>query len=194
MYKGRIVFTQLMDHLPRHTFRRCVRRYGGERWGRTFTCWNQFLALAFAQLTYRESLRDIEACLGAAGDKLYHMGFRSPVSRSTLHPRPGYIDSARLHRLSEAKATFVVRAKKNLKFRRIYSHPVDRTTGLICDQTIGLAHLTSLEAYPGKLRRVRFKDPESGRAIVLLTNDFTLPPLTVAELYRLRWQVEFFFK
>ncbi len=106
----------------------------------------------------------------------------------------GYIDFARLVRLHRARATFVVRAKKNLKFRRLYSHPVDRTTGLICDQTIRLTHEASAEAYPDKLRRVRFRDPESGNEVVLLTNDFTLPALTVAQLYRSRWQIELFFR
>lgn len=301
MYEGRIVFTQLMDFLPRHTFRRRVKRYGGDRRVRTFTCWNQFLAMAFAQLTYRESLRDIEACLGAAPEKLYHMGFRAKVSRSTLAdanetrdwriyadfaqtlitdarrlyadeplaaelertvyaldsttidlclslfpwarlrrtkgavkmhtlldlaknipafawitegkthdvkildrllaepgsidvPDRGYIDFARLHRLGEQRATFVVRAKKNLKCRRLYSRAVDRTTGLVCDQTVRLTGPKSAEAYPGELRRVRARDPETGKNVVVLTNDFTLPALTVAELYRARWQIELFFK
>lgn len=301
MYEGRIVFSQLMDHLPRHTFRRLVKHYGGDTRVRRFTCWDQFLIMAFAQLTYRESLRDIEACLRAMQDRLYHMGIRGSVARNTLAvanekrdwriyadfaqrliadarrlyvdepfgvelnqtvyaldsttidlcmslfpwahfrstkgavklhtlldlagnipayawitdaktsdvkildvllPEPGsiyvldrgYIDFSRLHRLTRARATFVVRARKNLKFRRRYSHPVDRTTGLICDQTIVLTGTKSAAAYPEALRRVRFKDPETGKEVVLLCNDFSLPALTVAELYRLRWQIELFFK
>jgi hypothetical protein len=301
MYEGRTVFSQLMDFVPRHTFRRRVERYGGDDGVRRFTCWQQFLAMAFAQLTYRESLRDIEPCLSAVPDKRYHMGFRGRVTRSTLAdanekrdwriyadfaqtlihearrlyvdepfglkldqtvyaldattvdlclsvfpwarfrstkagiklhtlldvrgnipvfiwitdakrgdvevldvliPEPGsiyvfdraYVDFARLHRLSEDRATFVTRAKTNLKWRRLYSHPVDRSTGLVCDQTIVLTRKESAEAYPAKLRRVRYRDPETGRKLTFLTNDFTLPALTVTHLYRLRWQVELFFK
>lgn len=301
MYTGPIVFTQLMAHLPRHSFRRLVKRYEGERRARTFTCWHQFLCMAFAQLTYRESLRDIEVCLRAVPEKLYHMGLSGGVARNTLAvanekrdwriyaafaqpliatarrlyvdeplgveldrtvyaldattidlcmslfpwaqfrstksgvklhtlldlagniptyvwitdakmndvrildvllPEPGsvyvmdrgYIDFTRLHRLTEARATFVVRAKSNLVCRRQYSRPVDRTTGLICDQTIVLSREDSAEAYPAKLRRVRFKDPETAKEVVLLTNDFTLPALTVAQLYRARWQIELFFR
>jgi hypothetical protein len=301
MYEGRTVFSQLMDFVPRHTFRRRVERYGGDDGVRRFTCWQQFLAMAFAQLTYRESLRDIEPCLSAVPDKRYHMGFRDRVTRSTLAdanekrdwriyadfaqtlihearrlyvdepfglkldqtvyaldattvdlclsvfpwarfrstkagiklhtlldvrgnipvfiwitdakrgdvevldvliPEPGsiyvfdraYVDFARLHRLSEDRATFVTRAKTNLKWRRLYSHPVDRSTGLVCDQTIVLTRKESAEAYPAKLRRVRYRDPETGRKLTFLTNDFTLPALTVTHLYRLRWQVELFFK
>lgn len=301
MYEGRAVFSQLMDHLPRHTFRRLVKHYGGDSRVRRFSCWDQFLVMAFAQLTYRESLRDIEACLRAMRDRLYHMGIRGGIARNTLAvanekrdwriyadfahrliaearrlyvdepfgvdlkqtvyaldsttidlclslfpwahfrstkagvklhtlldlagnipayawitdaklsdarildvliPEPGaiyvldrgYIDFARLHQLHQARATFVVRAKKNLKFRRITSHPVDRTTGLICDQRGRLTIPASLAAYPDNLRRVRSKDLESGQDIVLLTNDFSLPAQTVAELYRCRWQIELFFK
>jgi IS4 transposase len=301
MYEGRTVFSQLMDFVPRHTFRRRVERYGGDRGVRQFTCWQQFLAMAFAQLTFRESLRDIEACVGAVPDKVYHMGFRSRVTRSTLAdanekrdwriyadfaqvlihearrlyvdeafgleldqtvyaldattidlclsvfpwarfrttkagiklhtlldlrgsipvfiwitdakqgdvevldvlvPEPGsiyvmdraYVDFERLYQLTDNRATFVTRAKKNLKWRRLYSHPVDRSTGLICDQTIVLTRKDSAEAYPAKLRRVRYRDLETGKALTFLTNDFTLPALTIAHLYRLRWQVELFFK
>jgi IS4 transposase len=301
MYEGRTVFSQLMDFVPRHTFRRRVERYGGDRGVRQFTCWQQFLAMAFAQLTFRESLRDIEACVGAVPDKVYHMGFRSRVTRSTLAdanekrdwriyadfaqvlihearrlyvdeafgleldqtvyaldattidlclsvfpwarfrttkagiklhtlldlrgsipvfiwitdakqgdvevldvlvPEPGsiyvmdraYVDFERLYQLTDNRATFVTRAKKNLKWRRLYSHPVDRSTGLICDQTIVLTRKESAEAYPAKLRRVRYRDLETGKALTFLANDFTLPALTIAHLYRLRWQVELFFK
>jgi len=301
MNQGRMVFSQLMAHASRFTLDRCIRRYRGNRRVRRFSCRNQFLAMAFAQLTYRESLRDIEACLGAIPDKLYHLGFRGPVSKSTLAdanerrdwriwadfaqrliatarglyadealdlelertvyaldsttidlclslfpwarfrkaraavklhtlldlagnipvfawitkgkmqdmrildrliPEPGsiyvldrgYIDYTRLHRLTEARATFVVRAKKNLRFRRIYSHPVDRSTGLVCDQTIRLTGEQSLQNYPARLRRVRYTDPESSQRLVLLTNDFAISASTVTELYRSRWQIELFFK
>jgi len=301
MNEGRTVFSQVMDVVPRHTFRRRVQRYRGDYGVRRFTCWQQFLAMLFAQLTYRESLRDIEACLGAAPERLYHMGFTGPVSRSTLAdaneqrdwriyadvaqaliaearqlyadepldveldrtvyaldsstidltlslfpwasfretkaavklhtlldlrgnipvfiwitdgkphdvrvldvlvPEPGsiyvfdrgYIDFERLWRLQQARAVFVTRAKKNLSFRRRSSSPCDRTTGLVCDQTIVLTGKTTREHYPLPLRRIRYRDPESNKTLVFLTNDFALPALTIAALYRNRWQVELFFK
>lgn len=301
MNRGRTVFSQLMDFVPIKTFHRCVQRYPGRFRIRRFSHWDQFLAMTFAQLTYRRSLRDIEACLRAVPDKLYHMGFRSGVSRSTLAdanerrdwriyadfaqvlidearrlyagepldieldhtvyaldsstidlclslfpwatfrttkgavklhtlldlrgniptciwitdgsvhdvrildvliPEPGsiyvldrgYIDFHRLYRLHESRAVFVIRAKKNLSFRRLYSSPVDRSTGLICDQTIVLAGKAAAQAYPAKLRRIRYRDPESGKTLVFLTNDFALPAETIAKLYRSRWQVELFFK
>ncbi len=302
MFEGRTVFVQLMDHLPRHTFRRLVRRYGGDERVRSFTCWDQFLCMAFAQLTYRESLRDIEACLGAVPEKLYHLGFRSrTVARSTLAdanevrdwhiyadfaqvlihqarklyagdsfgidlkqtvyaldsttidlclslfpwahfrstkaaiklhtlldlrgsiptfirmtdgkvhdvkildeliPEPGslyvmdrgYVDFGRLHAFTRSQASFVIRAKKNLQFERRYSAPVDRSTGLICDQTIVLTVAASSEAYPDTLRRIRYKDPETGKTLVFLTNNFAIPALTITELYRSRWKIELFFK
>jgi transposase len=301
-----MVFSQLMAHGSRHVLDRCIRRYDGNRGVRSFFCRDQYLAMAFAQLTYRESLRDIEACLGALPDKLYHLGFRSgSVSRSTLAdanekrdwriyadfaqrlvqvarrlyideplgldelderehtvyaldattidlclavfpwagfrrtkagvkmhtlldlrgsipaftwvtearyadvrildellPEPGsiyvfdraFVDFARLHRLETARATFVTRAKKGLLWRRVYSRPVDRSTGLICDQTIRLTGRTSSHDYPDHLRRVAYRDPETGKKLDFLSNDFTLLPLSIAELYRLRWQVELFFK
>lgn len=302
MYEGRTVFAQLMDHLPRHTFRRLVKRYGGDRRVKNFTCWDQFLCMAFAQLTYRDSLRDIEACLGALPEKLYHLGFRTrTIARSTLAdanerrdwrifadfaqllihearrlyvdeplgleleqtvyaldattidlclsvfpwarfrrtkagiklhtlldlqgnipvfvwithakhadvrildvlvPEPGsiylfdraYVDFRRLHRLTDAHAVFVTRAKKNLQWRRLYSRWVDRTSGLICDQTIALTGIDSARDYPRHLRRVRFRDLETGKKLTFLTNDFTLPALVITRLYQLRWQVELFFK
>jgi hypothetical protein len=301
MNEGRTVFAQLMEFASHEGFQKCVRRYHSPRRRTRFSCWDQFLGMAFAQLTYRESLRDIEACLGAVPDKLYHMGFRGRVSRSTLadvnerrdwriyadfaqtlidearrlyldepfgleldqtvyaldattidlclsvfpwaHFRttkagiklhtlldvrgaipafiwitdakrgdvevldvliaePGsiylmdraYVDFERLHHLHEARAIFVTRAKKNLRWRRRYSRPVDRSSGLVCDQTIVLTRKESAEAYPAALRRVKYRDPETGKVLVFLTNDFTLPALTVAHLYRLRWQVELFFK
>jgi len=301
MHEGRTVFSQVIDFVPRHTFRRRVERYQGDYGVRRFTCWQQFLAMLFAQLTYRRSLRDIEACLGAAPEKIYHMGFTGPVSRSTLAdaneqrdwriyadvaqvlitearrlyaedpldveldrtvyaldsstidlslslfpwasfrqtkaaiklhtlldlrgsipvfvwitdgkphdvrvldilvPEPGaiyildraYIDFERLWRLQEARAVFVTRAKKNLSYRRRYSAQCDRSTGIICDQTIVLSGAASRAHYPLPLRRVRFRDPESNKTFVFLTNDFALPALTIAALYRNRWQVELFFK
>jgi hypothetical protein len=301
MNEGRTVFSQVVDFVPRHTFRRRVQRYRGDYGVRRFTCWQQFLGMLFAQLTYRESLRDIEACLGAAPERLYHMGFSGPVSRSTLAdaneqrdwriyadvaqaliaearqlyadepldleldrtvyaldsstidltlslfpwasfretkaaiklhtlldlrgsipvfiwitdgkphdvrvldvlvPEPGsiyvldrgYIDFERLWRLQEARAVFVTRAKKNLSYRRRYSSPCDRTTGLVCDQTIVLTGRSTREHYPLPLRRIRYRDPESNKTFVFLTNDFALPALTVTALYRNRWQVELFFK
>ena len=298
MNQGRTVFSQLMDFVPIKAFRRCVRRYPGRFRIRRFSHWDQFLAMTFAQLTYRRSLRDIEVCLRAVPDKLYHMGFRSQVSRSTLAdanerrdwriyaefaqvliaearrlyagetldveldqtvyaldsstidlclslfpwatfrttkgaiklhtlldlrgniptwiwitdgsvhdvrildlllPEPGsiyvldrgYVDFERLH---DARAVFVIRAKRNLCFRRLYSSPVDRSTGLICDQTIVLTGRDTAQAYPAKLRRIRLRDPESGKTLVFLTNDFVLPAETITALYRSRWQVELFFK
>ncbi len=301
MNPGSTVFSQVMAHASRFALDRCIRRYHGNRRVRRFSCRDQFLAMAFAQLTYRESLRDLEATLGAAPEKLYHLGFRSPLSRSTLAdanenrdwriyadfaqrliadarrlyaddtlgieltntvyaldsttidlclslfpwasfrtskggvklhtlldlagripayawitdasthdvrilnaliPEPGsiyvldrgYVNFARLYRLDQHRATFVVRAKANLKFNRLSSGPVDRTTGVFCDQIIRLALPPSARAYPDRLRRVRFKDAGSGQDLVLLTNNVALPAVTVAELYRLRWQIELFFK
>ena len=301
MNQGRTVFAQVIQHAPHKAFQRCVERYPGVRRSRSFTCWDQFLCLVFAQLTFRESLRDIEACLGAVPEQLYHMGIRSAVSRSTLADANekrnwriyadfaqvlikeaqrlyaedsfalelaetvyaldsttidlclslfpwaqfrrtksaiklhtvldlrgnipsflrvtdgrtsdvsqlddvpleagaiyvmdrGYVDFARLYRFTLAQTSFVVRAKKNLRFKRRYSHEVDRSTGLICDQTIVLVTARSLEGYPEPLRRVRSRDPETGKRITLLTNNFRLSAWEVAELYRCRWQVELFFK
>lgn len=301
MNQGQTLFAQVMAYAPHREFQRCVRRYHGDRRVRRFSCWDHFLTMAFAQLSYRESLRDIAACLGARPEKLYHMGIRSKVSRTTLAaanekrdwriyadfaqvlireaqklyadesfgvdleqsvyaldsttinlclslfpwapfrrtkaaiklhtlldlrgniptfirvtgglvsdlrlldeliPEPGaiyimdrgYTNFARLHRFTRAHASFVIRAKRDLRFKRRYSHPVDRSTGLVCDQTIVLAVPLSAEGYPDPLRRLRFKDPETGKALVFLTNNFELPDLTVAELYRCRWQIEIFFK
>jgi hypothetical protein len=301
MAMGKLVFAQVMEHLPLTTFRRCVARYGGEHKVKTFSCLDQYLCMAFAQLTYRESLRDIEACLGAQAGKLYHMGIRSSVARNTLAnanamrdwrvyadlaqsliriarrlyageplgvdlkdtayaldastidlclsvfpwapfrstkaaiklhtlldlrgniptflhisdgklhdvnvldllvPEPGafyvmdrgYIDFERLHRLHEAGSFFVTRAKSNLNAQRRYSHPVDRSTGLICDQTIVLTGFYSRQDFDTPLRRIRFRDPETDKRLVFLTNNFTLPAITITALYRCRWQVELFFK
>ncbi len=301
MHAGKLVFAQLTEHLPLSTFRRCVALYAGEHKIKSFTCLEQFLCLAFAQLTYRESLRDIEACLRAQRDKLYHMGIRSHISRSTLAdanevrdwriyadfaqrlivmarklyldepfgvdlketvyaldtttidlclsvfpwapfrrakaavklhtlldlrgniptfihisdgklhevnvldqllPEPGafyvmdrgFLDFKRLFRFHKAGSFFVTRGKANLNAQRRYSHPVDRTTGLVCDQTIVLTGFYSLKDFDTPLRRIRFKDPKTGKRLIFLTNNFTLPALTITELYRCRWQVELFFK
>lgn len=301
MHAGKLVFAQLTEHLPLTTFRRCVAAYGGEHKIKSFTCLEQFLCLAFAQLTYREGLRDIEACLRAQREKLYHMGIRSRVSRSTLadanevrdwriyadfaqrligmarklyldepfgvdlketvyaldtttidlclsvfpwapfrstkaavkmhtlldlrgnipafihlsdgkmhevnvldqlQPEPGafyvmdrgFLDFERLFRFHAAGSFFVTRGKSNLRARRRYSHPVDRSTGLLCDQTIVLTGFYSLRDFETPLRRIRFNDPKTGKRLVFLTNNFVLPALTITELYRCRWQVELFFK
>jgi hypothetical protein len=301
MNQGRLVFAQLTQHLPLTTFRRCVARYDGEHKIKSFSCLDQYLCMAFAQLTFRESLRDIEACLRAQIAKLYHMGIRGRISRSTLAdanevrdwriyaefaqrliaiarglyvdepfgvdlketvyaldsttidlclsvfawapfrstkaaiklhtlldlrgnipsfihisdgkwhdvnildhllPEPGafyvmdrgYLDFARLYRFHEAGSFFVTRAKSNLKAQRRYSHPVERSTGLICDQTVTLTVFYSRQGFEAPLRRVRFKDPETGKKLIFLTNNFALPALTITQLYRQRWQIELFFK
>ena len=301
MYAGHFVFSQLMAHLPMHTFRRCVQRYRGHHKVKAFTCLDQFLCLAFAQLTHRESLRDIETCLRAQHHKLYHMGFRSTVSRNTLAnanqtrdwriyadfaqalialarplyadedlgleldntiyaldattidlclsvfpwarfcatkgaiklhtlldlkgsiptfihisdgtlhdvnvldlllPEPGalyimdrgYLDFLRLHTFHQAAAFFILRAKSNWRYQRLYSHPVDKTIGLRCDQIVRLVGKAVAKRYPDKLRRIKLTDPETGKNLVFLSNHFTLPAHTIAQLYRSRWQVELFFK
>jgi hypothetical protein len=299
MFIGKLIFSQVMDFMPMHTFRRCVTRYRGNHKVISFTCLDQYLCMVFAQITYRESLRDIEACLRAQNHKVYHMGIRGKISRSTLSDANeqrdwriyadlaqalivtarklyntetflgelnetvyaldattidlclslfpwanfrqnkgavklhtlldlrgnipafihisdgklhevntldiipveagafyimdrGYLDFARLYALSQAGAFFVTRGKSNLKCRRVYSHPVDRATGLICDQT--LTGFYQAKDYQDKLRRVKYYDSETDKTLVFLTNNFTLSPLTIARLYRCRWQVELFFK
>ena len=301
MNTGKTLFAQIMDFLPWTTFTRYVERYGGDRGVRTLTCAEQYRIMAFAQLTYRESLRDIEVCLGAQAGKLYHMGFREPVKRSTLADANesrdwriyadfgqrliaqarnlyvkedlgldlsntvyaldsttidlclsvfpwalfrttkaavkmhtlldlkgsipsfihisdgkmadvhaldllqlepgaiyvmdrGYVDFGRLHALHLAGAFFVTRAKSNLKAHRVYSAKTDRSTGIICDQTIALDGFYTKQDYPVHLRRIRFKDAESGKTLVFLTNQMTLPAATICALYKSRWQVELFFK
>src|SRR3990170_681486 len=301
MYVGKTLFAQLMDFVPWTSFRRIVARYGGDTRVRSLNCAEQFRIMAFAQLTWRESLRDIEVCLSAQAAKLYHMGLRETVHRSTLAdaneardwriwadfaqvlirtarrlyasdslgvelsntvyaldsttidlclsvfpwarfqstkaavkmhtlldlrgpipsfihvsdgklhdvnvldqllPEPGafyildrgYTDFERLHRFHEAGSFFVIRAKSNLKAQRRYSHAVDRSTGLICDQSVVLTGFYSRKGFEAPLRRIRIKDPESGKRLVLLTNHFALPALTIGELYRCRWQIELFFK
>lgn len=301
MNLGKPVFAQLMAHLPLHSFRRCVSRYQGNRHMKSFSCLDQYFCMAFAQLTYRESLRDVEACLRAQQSKLYHMGIRGRVSRSTLADanekrdwriyadfaqsliriaRPlyaeedlgldldntvyaldastidlclslfpwahfrstksavklhtlldlrgnipsfihitdgkvhdvkvldilalepgafyvmdrGYLDFTRLCLLNSVGAFFVTRAKRNTQYRRRYSRPVDKASGLRCDQTIVLTGVNSHRYYPEPLRRVAYRDPNTGKVFNFLTNHFGIPAKTVADLYRYRWQVELFFK
>ena len=216
MFTGTTVFSQLMDFLPMYEFRKCVDRYDGNYHTSSFSCMDQYLCMGFAQLTYRESLRDIEACLRSRKEKLYHLGIRGRISRSTLAegalqdvnildilvPEPGsfyvmdrgYLDFQRLYVFTQLLAFFVTRTKKNTKLRRIYSHPVDRTDGLRCDQTVMLVTPKSLAGYPEKLRRVKYFDAEREKQLVFLTNNFVLPALTMAKLYKCRWQIELFFK
>jgi hypothetical protein len=301
MNSGRTIFAQLMDFVSPYEFRKCVDRDHGHYKVQTFSCWDQFLCLAFAQLTYRESLRDIQACLRVAQPKLYHMGFRGPVARNTLaHANQvrdwrifadfaqglittartlyaadafgvelaqvayaldatvidlclalfpwakfrkrkaavklhtlldlrgniptvlfitpgrvhdvnildqlpvepgafyildrGYLDFTRLARLHQALAFFVTRAKRNFRFRYVDSRPVDRTTGVRSDQTIRLFGFYSRRRYPGRLRRIRYFDAEKRKWLVFLTNNFPLPAVQIAQLYKCRWQVELFFK
>jgi IS4 transposase len=301
VHTGRLIFAQLMDFLPLAAFRRCVARYQGDYKVRGFSCLDQFLCLAFAQLTYRESLRDIETCLRAMQPKLYHMGIRGRVARSTLADanetrdwrivadfariliaiaKPlyaaepfgvelvgtvyafdsttidlclalfpwarfrqtkgaiklhtlldlrgnipevvyisdgklhdvkaldvllllpgayyvldrGYLDFGRLFQFQQAGAFFVTRAKANLQYARRSSQPVDKPMGLRCDQTIVLTGPKTATLYPLPLRRIGYADPATGKRLVFLTNNFTLPALTIAQLYKARWQVELFFK
>ena len=298
---GKTLFAQLMDFLPWKTFHRIVDRYDGDRYVKSMTCSDQFRVMAFAQLTYRESLRDIEVCLSAQSAKLYHMGLRQETKRSTLADTNeardwrihaefaqrlieqarklyagdsfgialentvyaldsttidlclslfpwalfrttksavkmhtlldlrgnipsfihisdgklgdvkaldilvleagaiyimdrGYLDFARLYTMHLAQAFFVTRAKSNTQLRRIYSAVVDRSAGIICDQTVAFTGTTSHKGYPAHLRRIRFKDPETGKTLVFLTNNFILSAATICALYKARWQVELFFK
>jgi hypothetical protein len=301
MYTGKTLFAQAMDFLPWTTFHRIVARYDGDQRVRTLTCAEQYRAMAFAQLTYRESLRDIEACLSAQASKLYHMGFRQPIRRSTLAdanesrdwriyadfawvlirqarklyaaeelgielantvyaldsttidlclsvfpwapfratkaavklhtlldlrgsipsfihisdgklhdvnvldmlvPEPGafyvmdrgYLDFERLYSFHQAGGFFVTRAKSNLSAQRVYSAPTDRSTGVICDQAIALSGYLTKKHYPERLRRIRFKDPQTSKTLIFLTNHFGLPALSICALYKSRWQIELFFK
>jgi hypothetical protein len=301
MNPGRTVFAQLLQHLPRYEFNKCVQQYNGNYRIRRFPCYDQLLCLAFAQLTYRESLRDIETCLNSHHEKLYHVGFRGSVSRSTLADANeirdyriyrdfgyhliaiaralyrdeelaieldhsvyaldsttidlclslfpwatfrktkgaiklhalldlrgaiptfisltpgsvhdvnlldtvpletesivamdrGYTDFRRLYAIQRQPAFFVIRAKSNLRFRRLTSRKVDKSTGMRSDQTIALTGTRSRDAYPESLRRVSYVEPETKRRLVFLTNIFTIPAQTVADIFKLRWQIELFFK
>src|SRR5512137_1328902 len=301
MNSGKTIFSQLLDFLPSYEFRQCVKRYRGHYKIKSFTYWDQFLCMAFAQLTYRESLRDIQACLRGNQQKLYHMGFRGNVSRNTLahanqvrdwriyadfaqvliaqarrlyanedfgleleeavyafdastidlclslfpwakfrqrkgaiklhtlmdlrgsiptlifvtHGKVheinllddlvvepgaiyifdrGYLDFARLYQIHQAGAFFIIRAKSNFRFRRIYSQPVDKAKGVQADQIIELYGFYARKDYPDRLRRVRYYDAEKKKRWIFLTNNFILPASTIAELFRCRWKIELFFK
>jgi transposase len=301
MFAGRLIFKQVMDLMPLPVFRRCVEKYKGDFNVKTFSCLDQFLCMAFAQITHRESLRDIEICLRSQKKKLYHMGIRGRVSRSTLAEANekrdwriyaefaqhliatarklykedtflddldetvyaldsttidlclsvfpwapfrknkaavklhtlldlrgniptfiyisdgklhdvnaldllsletgayyvmdrGYLDFERLFAFNQVPAFFVTRAKSNMQFKRRYSFPVEKATGLRCDQAIILTGFYTSKHYPDTLRRVKFKDVGTGKTLIFLTNNFTLPALTIAQLYHSRWQVELFFK
>jgi len=301
MHQGKFVFSQLMAYLPIKEFQKCVKRYRGNYKVKDFSCWDQFLCMAFAQLTYRESLRDIEACLRAMQCKLYHLGIRGRVSRSTLADanenrdwriyadfaqilisrarkiylnekfktqldetiyaldsttidlclsvfpwaifrkkkgaiklhvlldlkgkiptfiritdgkvhdvnildelivEPGsfylmdraYIDFERLYNMNLNKAFFIIRGKSNLNFKRLYSQKIDKSTGLKCDQIVKLTNYYPAKNYPDKIRRIKYFDEESGKNFIFLTNNFTIPALTVAEFYKWRWHIELFFK
>lgn len=301
MNKGQSIFSQIMDHLPLNSFQRCVRKYHGNYKVKSFTCLDHFYSMAFAQLTYRESLRDIESCLRSQSHQLYHMGFRSTVSRNTLAhaneqrdwriyaefaqilihharvlyhdddfglelkdtvyaldsttidlclslfpwaifrqrkgaiklhtlmdlrgyiptfiwltdgrfhdvnildhliPEPGsiylfdrgYTDFERLYTLHLFGAFFVILAKSNLRFKRIYSHAIDKSSGLQCDQTITLSNYYAQKDYPEKLRQVKYYDSKHDRHLVFLSNNFILSSLQIAELYKCRWRIEIFFR
>ena len=301
MNSGKTIFAQLMDFVPAYEFRKCVNRYSGNRKVIRFSCWDQYLCMAFAQLTFRESLRDIEACLRATQSRLYHLGIRGKISRNTLananqnrdwliyaefaqiliakartlyaadsfgieleqavyvldsttidlclalfpwaafrkrkgavklhtlldlhgnipsdvivttgkvhdvnildqlpiEPAAiyimdrGYLDFARLHTIQQAAAFFVTRTKTNFSRTRLYSQPVDKSTGIQCDQIVVLKGYYAKRDYPEKLRRIRYFDSKNNKMLVFLTNNFTLPAITIADLYRCRWQVELFFK
>jgi len=301
MFVGKLIFTQLMDFLPLHTFRRCVARYPSNYPTKTFSHLDQYFSMAFAQLTFRESLRDIEVCLRAHESKLYHLGIRGHVARSNIGdanekrdwriyrdfantlivearqlyagdafgvdlentvyaldtttidlslkvfpwahfrrtkaavkmhtqidlrgnipsfihvsdgkmhevnvldlmtPEPGsftimdrgFLDFARLYRLTQAGAFFVIRPKSNTRFNRVYSRPVDKTAGLRCDQTVRLTGVNSPDDYPQYLRYVVFYDEKTNKRLGFFTNNFELPALVIAQLYKCRWQVELFFK
>ena len=302
MSSEKTIFAQLLSFIPRHEFDKCVARYNGDYRVRSFTCWEQFIVMCFAQLTYRESLRDIETCLHTMQSKLYHVGLRSKIARSTiadanesrdwhifadfchyliqwaetlyqdnesfkldlknavyavdsttidlclslfpwakfrknkgavkLHTQlnlktllpkdieitdglchdvnildriifelnsiyvldRGYVDFQRLHGIHSSKAYFVVRAKKNMRFKRILSSKIDKTTGVQCDQTIKFAGVVASKDYPERIRRVKYRDSQTRKVFVYLTNHFDLAPEMIAELYKNRWKIELFFK
>ena len=298
---GKTIFSQIMEFLPSYEFRQCVKRYRGQYKIKSFSCWDQFLCMSFAQLTYRESLRDIQACLRGNQPKLYHMGFRGNISRNTLahanqvrdwriyadfahlligqarilyahedfgvqlkqtvyafdattidlclslfpwaqfrqrkgaiklhtlmdlrgsiptlifvtHGKVhevnllddlviepgaiyifdrGYLDFARLYKIHRAGAFFIIRAKSNFRFRRLYSQKVDKGKGVQADQIIELHGFYVRKDYPDRLRRVRYYDAEKKKRLIFLTNNFILPATTIAELFRCRWKIELFFK
>src|ERR1019366_7054364 len=221
MNVGKTLFSQVMEFVPWKTFGRIIERHKGDAGVRTLGCADLFRVMAFSQLTWRESLRDIEACLAANQAKLFHMGLKVSPARSTLADAFNlrdwriyhalakrliararafyvmdrvYVDFERLYAMHQAGAFFVTRAKSPMDARRVYSATVDRITGVICDQRVMLNGYYSAKKYPEHLRRVRFKDSESGKTLVFLTNNTVLPALTIAALYKSRWHVELFFK
>ncbi|MCD4748968.1 MAG: DUF4372 domain-containing protein [Thermoanaerobaculales bacterium] len=185
MYEGALVFAQVMSYLPVKTFRKFVDHFGGDRYTKSFSCQDQYRCMAFAQLTYRESLRDVEICLRSQKNKLYHIGIRGRVSRSTLADA----NEKRDWRIYEALGQSLIR-----EARRLYSHPVDKTSGIFCDQTIVLTGPKTSQLYPSKLRRIKYYDAQTTKTFVFLTNHFGLPAETIVDLYRHRWQVDLFFK
>ena len=200
MHTGRIVFSQLWDFLPKKQFDGCVRRYRGNHRTKTFSCFDQYLCMAFAQITCRQSFRDIETCLRAMQPKFYHYGIRGNITRNTLANANEhrdwriYADFARLYTFTQNLSTFITRAKSNFDYRRLYYRQVDKTTGLRCDQTIKFNGYYASQDYPAALRRIGYFDTETDKKFIFLTNNFTLPALTVAQLYKCRWQIEIFFK
>lgn len=198
MLTGQVVFAQWMEFLPGREFNACVRRYGGDRRQRGFSCRDQFLCLAFGQLTFRESLRgNIPTFVHVSHGKMHDVTVldQLPIQPGAFYVMDrGYVDFARLFRFPQNAAFFVTRVKRNLDFTRRGARPVDKTTGLRSDQTIVLAGPKSSGLYPDPLRRIAFYDAEHGRRLVFLTNNFALPALTVAGLYKSRWQVELFFQ
>ncbi len=186
MHAGQFIFAQLMDFLPRHEFSKCVRRYRGNARTRGFSCFDQFFCMAFAQLTYRESLRDIETCLRAMGPKLYHAGFRGRIARSTLadanehHDWRIYADFAHVYVFTQQSAFFVIRSKRNMDYSRQPYRAVDKSTGLRSDQKITLQGVKTSRQYPEALRRITYRDTETQKRFAFLTNNGTLPALTIA--------------
>jgi hypothetical protein len=198
MNKGKYVFAQLMSLIDSKDFAKCVARYQVNYRVRSFACWHQFLCMSFGQLTYRDSLRDIVLCLASQQKKLYHLGISQGVKKSTLAAfyvmDRGNVDFKRLYHIHQSGAYFVVRAKNNLAFIRLYSHQVDKETGLRCDQIIKLKNYYASQDYPEHLRRVKFYDKEHNQTYVYLTNNFEAEALQLAILYLNRWKVEIFFK
>jgi len=202
MNSGSTVFAQLLSHLPRHTFRKFVDRYQGRYRVRTFSCWDQFIAMAFAQLTGRESLRNIESCLSSqfisvTPASLHDVNLLDvvPVEKdSVVTMDRGYTDFARLYAIHLLPAFFVVRAKSNLRFHRLSSIRSERSREVRGDQVISLVGYKSRTGYPESLRRIAYVDAEKKKRLVFLTNLFNVPPQMIADAYRKRWQVELFFK